>query len=307
MKNRENQKNENLTRKKFLGFSAAALMTTPSLFSACSKEKPRRAPGQKGDPSAWWEKGGYIIHDSVDASSSEDGEITAFIEGSWQKLKIVKLPERFINWSLSERAERLKRLAAYGFSSRDLAGPHNACIATYGGPSRDSSISLNTAYKGMGFAPRKDKLSGTVSMLRESKERIEKNSAGDFRKMMLEKTQQLGRLYSDKGLFDNTKQVSLELFTDKDYHTHTFLNMMSNPIASASFLAFPTFEIRAVPQLLHPANPELTEYERGLISYTSAIHNFIHGGGMMHITCVYHVIEVFDDTPNDSARGRRLA
>jgi hypothetical protein len=107
--------------------------------------------------------------------------------------------------------------------------------------------------------------------------------------------------------FDLTKQVSLELFTSPDFHTHTFLNMMANPIASASFLAFPTFEIRAIPQLLHPKNPGLSKYERDLIAYTNAIHDFIHSGGDVRMTCVYHVIELFDDTPNDMSKGKRIA
>ena len=123
---------------------------------------------------------------------------------------------------------------------------------------------------------------------------------------MGEKTRFLAGLYADESIFDRTKQISLELFTTPDYATHTFLNMMANPIASASFLAYPTFELRAVPQFLHPDNPTLTKHERLMTTYTNAIHNFVHGGGRL-MTCVYHIIEVFDDTPSDAAKGKRIA
>ena len=135
----------------------------------------------------------------------------------------------------------------------------------------------------------------TISTLKRLKMHIEREYAGDFGSMMVNKTSELGKIYRDKNLFDKTKLVSLELYTNRNYHTHTFLNMMANPITSASFLSFPTFEIRAVPQLLHPANPGLTEYGRKIVAYTNAIHNFIHGGFSMHMTCVYHIIEVFDE------------
>jgi len=297
-----------LTRRNFLGLSATALAGVTAFLAACSndKEEPVAYTLNSDDPASWWKPGGYIVHESVDTSLSDDGLIRAKVEGAWQKFKVKELPERFIAWSLSERANRLENLAMYGFRRRDLAGPHNACVATFGGPERDSAVSLNTAYKGMGFVPRKRKLSETVSRLKHAKVDIERLYAGDFHGMMIAKTRELGKLYSDKNLFDKTKQVSLELFTTRDYATHTFLNMMVNPIASASFLAFPTFEIRAVPQLLHPLNPDLSEYERGLIAYTNAIHNFIHGGADLNIACIYHIIEVFDDTPNRQAIGKRL-
>jgi len=98
----------------------------------------------------------------------------------------------------------------------------------------------------------------------------------------------------------------LELFARSDYPRHSFLNMMSNPVASASFLDFPAVELRTIPQLLHPENPHLTDYERELIEFTNTMHNFIHGGTSVYITCVYHVIEVFDDSPNPDAMGKRL-
>jgi hypothetical protein len=295
-----------LSRKRFLGLSASALVGAPFFLASCANEKPAQKESHPVDPDSWWKEGRYIVHDSVDASLCDEGVIKAKVNGSWRKFDIKNLPREFVEWSLTERAYRLERLARYGFSERDLAGPHNACVATFGGPKRDSSVSINTAYKGMGFVPRKEKLSTIIDQLVQLKKKIEADLGNDFREMLVKKTEVLGKIYSERGLFDTTKQVSLELFTHRNHPTHTFLNMMANPIASASFLAYPTFELRAIPQLLHFADPGLSDYERKIVDYTNMIHNFIHGGTTENITCVYHVIEVFDDTPNTNAMGKRL-
>ncbi|MGA1870520.1 MAG: hypothetical protein ACMUJM_18440 [bacterium] len=301
------------TRRRFLRDASTTLFSIGAITAGCTRTSAppdHSTQGEQGnisDPSTWWQKEGFIVHDRVDISQHSQGIIRAYVNDSWQNFRVAKLPERFVQWSLRARVARLGRmLKVGGMDPRDLAGAHNACVATYGGPSRDSAISLNTAYKGMGFVIEADKLADTVQRIKEEQFRIERDTRGDVARQMHAKVEFLIEFYHDGSHFDLTKQVSLELFTSQDFQTHTFLNMMANPIASASFLAFPTFEIRTVPQLLHPRNPGLSGYEKDLISYTNAIHDFIHSGPGDRITCVYHIIELFDDTPNDMAKGRRI-
>ncbi len=290
-------------RRCFLGSAAAALA---GAVAGCSRRSTGGPDGPPEDPRRWW-KGGHFVQRTVDTSAIESGVIRARIDGTWRSIKTVDLPDRFVRWSLEERQVRLKELVSKGFDPRDLDGPHNACVATYGGPARDSAFSLNTAYKGMGFVPVADKLVESIERLRFVGAEIERKASGEFAASIRAKTNFLGHFYRIPGLFDRRKQISLELFTTPDYMTHTFLNMMANPIASASFLAYPTFELRAVPQLLHPDNPGLTEYERSLIGYVNAVHDFVHHGSGRSIACVYHVVEVFDDTPASGGRGTKIA
>jgi len=258
-------------------------------------------------------KSDYFHHDTVDASRAAKGVIRARLDGRWRDLPLVDLPNAFVHWSLTERKERLARLARHGFSKKDLAGPHNACVATYGGPPRDSAISLNTAFKGMGFLPREDKISATITQLKTARRTIEASHGGSGKpgspmRQLLEKIRLLAKLYGDPSLFDRRKQISLELFSHPTFFTHTFLNMLANPVASASFLAYPTFELRTIPQLLHPKDPRLTQIERLVVDYVNTVHDFIHSGdGTQRITCIYHIIEVFEDTPRAHARGKRIA
>jgi hypothetical protein len=311
MSNRHNL----LTRRDFLWGASSASIGAIGVFATGCDTRENVPNNQHGDtqiietrPSSWWRENKFITHETVDTGKLDRGVIRAYVDGSWQEFKVIDLPEDFVNWSLKARMARLGRILRFGgIDPRDLAGSHNACVATYGGPSRDSAISLNTAYKGMGFAVHAGRIEETTHKINEERIRIERDDAGNPAKQMQAKVRFLAKFYRDISSFDRTKQVSLELFTSPDFHTHTFLNMMVNPIASASFLAFPTFEIRAVPQLLHPDDPSLSRHEKHLIAYTNAIHDFIHSGSSDRITCVYHVIELFDDTPNDQSKGRRVA
>jgi hypothetical protein len=303
-----------VTRRDFIRRSSIGLAAISGITTGCNNQQngsdftEQTSQAIDINPSSWWHKEGFVIHETVDAKRIGKGIIRAFINGVWREFKVIDLPERFVTWSLKTRLARLGRMLRFGgMDPRDLAGSHNACVATYGGPSRDSSVSLNTAYKGMGFTIHAEKIDEITQKINEERNRIERDTRGNQSRQIHEKVRFLAELYRDSSIFDRTKQVSLELFTSPEFHTHTFLNMMANPIASASFLAFPTFEIRTIPQLLHPKNPRLSKYEKDLIAYTNEIHDFIHSGHGKRITCVYNVIELFDDTPNDMSKGKRIA
>ena len=296
---------EGLGRRHFIGSVAAA---ASAAIAGCSKTEKAHEAAYSGEPSPeqWWINGKYVVHRTVNTDRLSEGIVRARLDGGWMDVKVMPLPARFVEWSLSERRTRLKDLAHKGFDPKDLDGPHNACVATYGGWKRDSRFSLNTAYKGMGFVPDRAQIADAIEELNEAARKVV-YSGGGFMAQIRKKTAYLAELYSRESRFDLTKQVSLELLTEPNFATHTFLNMMANPIASASFLAYPTYEIRAIPQLLHPDNPNLTSYERNLVSYTNTVHNFVHGGNNVHMACIYHVAEVYDDTPSGTGGGKRIA
>lgn len=315
------EKEKSVTRRGFLWGSSTALVALGALTvvgcrsgadgSSDSQRKNDRTidanPPIDANPLSWWNKGGFVAHETVDTRRIGDGIISAYVDGSWRDFKVVDLPKRFMKWSLKDRLDRMdKMMRLGGMEQQDLAGSHSACVATYGGSPRDSAVSLNTAYKGLGFVVRSDILAETIQKIKEERIRIERDTKGHPQKEMRTKVRFLAEFYKDTSSFDRTKQVSLELFTSPDFQTHTFLNMMANPIASASFLAFPTFEIRAVPQLLHPENPALSETDKDMIVYVNAIHDFVHTGSGNRMACVYHIIEVFDDTPGYKGKGKRM-
>ena len=294
------------SRRSFLAGTTGGLAVA-ALLPGCAPTPAPRGEFLPAEALSWWREGRYFVHETVDSRQRQQGLIRARVDGKWQDFRTVTLPARFREWSFAERRAKLHKLAAGGFDTRDLAGPHNGWVATYGGHPQLGRVSLNTAYKGMGWLPRPDRLREMLAALQGAARQPEPQSKEEFLEQMRWKASYLDSLYAQPDLFDPAVQSSLELFTTPRYFTHTFLNMMENPIASASFLAYPTFELRAIPELLHPDDPNLREDQRLAIHFINEIHNFVHGGGKLEIACLYHIIEVYDDTPTRGAAGKKLA
>jgi hypothetical protein len=287
-----------------LGASALGACAPTGPAQDCPPPERGFVPRQAG---SFWKSGGWFEHDTVDASRVGEGIIRAQLEGAWRELSLARLPDRFVSWSFEERIIKLGEIARKGFDTRDLDGPHNACVATFGGVDNNSFTSLNTAYKGMGFMPAPEHLAEAVQDL-QVKSEVMARAGLSMPARMARALEVLEELYRQPDLFDRRRQVSLELFATPSFTTHTFANMLANPVCSASFLAFPTFELRCVPQLLHPADPGLSEAERLAIAWTNGVHDLAHGGGdgAQRITCIYHVVEIYDDSPSAGGRGTRL-
>jgi hypothetical protein len=290
--------------------SSGALIGASAL-SACAAAVDCPDPSLGFQPrgaASFWDPRGWFRHDTVDATKAGEGTIRAQLQGAWVELPLATLPDRFVSWSLEERIVKLAEIRRKGFDTRDLDGPHNACVATFGGVDPGGSFtSLNTAYKGMGFMPRPDRLADAVQDL-QNRSAVMLRAGLDMPTRMARALDVLEELYQDASLFDRQRHVSLELFATPAFTTHTFANMLANPVASCSFLAFPTFELRCIPQLLHPEDPGLSEAASLAVAWTNGVHDLAHGGGDggRRITCVYHVVEVYDDSPSAGGRGTRL-
>jgi len=176
-----------------------------------------------------------------------------------------------------------------------LAGPHNAAVASYGAGRLDSQVMINNAVKGLGCAPKKEKLKDRIALLKET-----------FEDPMPKKLSILKSSYQDPEFWDWTKQTSLELYTVPDFETHTFLNIMKNPVVGIVFLDYPSYEIRAVTRLVHPEDKTASEEEKNLAEYVNLVHDYFHSKApRKSILMVFHVIELFDNTPG-TKRGIRV-
>ncbi len=243
---------------------------------------------------------GYCVQATVEMDHYlSDGTIRAFVDGGWQTYTVRHLSQGFIDWNIGTRLERLEDPMN---SMRILSGPHNGAVATYGSGRGDSRFSLNNAFKGFGPIP-KDEIIG------EWIERL----ANEWGASMTAKLQTLLDLYGDTNHFDFRNLASLELYSSPRFQTHSFLNQMENPIATVVFLDSPegSFELRTIPRLLHPDDPDLPSFEYNKLAWVNAIHDFFHGGpnpaetGPYRIGAIYYVIEEFDNSPSDGKRGVR--
>ena len=239
---------------------------------------------------------------TIDLSKYDEGIIRAkvYLGGGlfsykWREFKIRELPDKFMQWNIDSRKKTLEIIKRG--QPPPWAGPHNAMVATYGIRRFDTQFAINNAVKGLGFIPKKDKIKGVM-------DRLESTMDSSFST----KLEILEDLYNHANeIFDRTKQVSLELYSTPEFETHTFLNEMINPAVAIVFLDIPCFELKAIAQLLHPDDPKLTDYEKDVVKYVNLIHSYFHGAfPKQFIAVIYHIIEVYDNTPGKGGKGIRI-
>jgi hypothetical protein len=239
-------------------------------------------------------KDSYFHQTNIDLKNYDKGVIKAKVDGKWQEFTVRELPDKFVEWSIKRRLETVERVRKNEMP--ELAGAHNGMVASHGLGRLDSKFTINNAVKGMGFLPKPEKLEEMINLL-----------ASTFNDSIDRKIAILESLYNNgKEIFDRTKQASLELYSTPEFETHSFLNQMTDPGVSIVFLDFPSYELRCITQLIHPKDPKLTKYEKNVVEYINRIHDYFHGESpRQSIGVIYHVIEVFDNTPG-KARGQRI-
>ncbi|MBN1150355.1 hypothetical protein JXA84_03925 [candidate division WOR-3 bacterium] len=229
---------------------------------------------------------------NVDLENISEGKIKALVDDEWIVLDIAILPDDFMTWNIARRREALEMWK--NGEMPPLSGPHSGMVATYGAKREDTRVSINNAVKGLGFLPKEEFIKEVTSLL-----------LSNYDSSFIRKLEILDSLYQNPEIFDRTKQVSLELYTSEDFKTGSFLNIMKNPLVSIVFLDIPSFEVKAVAQLIYPEGSDLSERDRGIVEYVNTVHDFIHGvSPRKSFAIVFHVIEVFDNSPR--SRGIRI-
>ncbi len=229
---------------------------------------------------------------NIDMSGYDKGIIKARVDGKWQEFKIRELPDGFMEWNLSSRLRDLEGIKTGKMPN--FAGPHSGMVASYGGMRDDTEFSINNAVKGIGLVPKRERIKDVMKRVEET-----------WNAPIAEKIEVLKGFYEDSSMFDRTKLSSLELYTTKDFQTHTFLNIMANPAVSVVFLDIPSYEVRTICRLVHPDDENASEEERDLVRYVNMIHDYFHGKSPRHSTLMmFNVIQVFDNSPR--AHGMRV-
>ena len=278
----------------------------------------------------------------------ESGAVWSNLDNMWRKFEVRQLSDEFMQWGCSERYfyydERLNVGEAGPPTVMKNGGIHHGMVATYGNWTgrKDSSFHLNVATKGTALCPSRETILELLPVL-------EKLKADDPPDRITQYYQIMQGIYSDIKNFDNTKMLTLELYTqptqgtlyDAGYkETHTFANMMANPICTIGFMQQESpqknyfdpagngtyndfiygihYELRAIPKVIHCWAPEMgNEYD--VFDYKKAedpdaifgywvnfLHTFYHGGRANITSVVYNVCELFNNTPDDPGRGIRV-
>ncbi len=267
----------------FIGMIAVAMIYI--CFGACESEQENLR--------LW--SGNTFHQKTVDISKYSEGIIKAKVEGKWQEFKIRDLPDNFMEWNIKARLETIEKIKK--MQPPSLNGPHNAMIASHGRKRFDSQFSINNAVKGTGFIPKNEHLKAII-------EKLHTTIDSTFEK----KIAILESFYENSdSIFDRSKLVSLELYATPEFETQTFLNQMTDPGVTLVYLDIPTFKVKSIAHLLHPDDPELTDYEKDVVEYINLIHSYFHGEfSKMFIAVIYHVVEVYDSSPGRGGKGVRI-
>jgi hypothetical protein len=270
---------------KALGFAAPIFILLGKI--------PRLLWGGKwehADKSFWKEN--MFFQEAVDMSGYDKGVIKARIDETWQEYTIKEVSEAFRTWNREKRLEFLEHIKTGTMPG--WGGPHSGAVATYGLRRHDSRFTLNNAIKGIGLAPKDENLDAAIERLKST-----------YEKSMPEKMNILKSFYEDPAFFDWRKQTSLELYATPDFETHTFLNVMENPMATLVFVDIPSFELRTIARIVHPDDTTALASERKLLEFVNLAHEYMHGEFPRFFPLLlFYVIEEFDNTPG-SKRGIR--
>jgi hypothetical protein len=247
---------------------------------------PRLLFGGKWEHStkSFWNQG-LFVQDSVDMSGYGKGKIRAQIDGVWQELVLHEASPGFIEWNLKKRGEFLDAIKTGDFPG--WGGPHSGAVATYGLGRMDSRFTVNNAIKGIGLAPKDEVIDEAIDTLKRT-----------FDQPMADKMDVLKAMYEKKDLFDWRKQTSLELYSTPDFETHTFLNVMHNPVATIVFLDIPCYELRTIARIVHPNDKTALPWEKKLLEFVNIAHEYMHGKFERWFPLLlFCIIEEFDNSP----------
>jgi hypothetical protein len=230
-------------------------------------------------------KGNTFTQKSVDMSGYLKGQIRARVDGKWQNYAIRETSADFIEWNQKRRIEFLDNIKSGKMP--ELGGPHSGAVASYGLGRLDSQFTLNNAIKGIGLAPKDENLDGAIQKLKDT-----------YKSNMAEKMEVLASFYNDPAFIDWRKQTSLELYSEPEFETHTFLNLMENPVANIVFLDIPSYELRTIGRIVSPDDPSALPSEKKLLEFVNLAHSYMHGEfSKTFPLLLFYVVEEFDNTP----------
>jgi hypothetical protein len=290
-----------LRRRNFLKWGGAGLLSLPLMTKArLSYAASQSFTGRK---SYWSEAGGkkYCAHKTVYDGEVEQGYIWARIDGWWKRFRIRNLEETFWAWHHEEMLKSFEQQLADTPYEYRAGGPHSPSVATYGNRRGrgDSSFHINNKIIGLQATPRPDKvkdLNDTMMQMMEDQEAYKTKVAW------------LKDVH-EQDIWRRDLQTGVEYFTTPEFETHTFLNLMENPVATLCFQGrydiFISFEVRCIAQIIDPRDPNLTEDQYQLARYPAILHGLYHNGAPEVPAVLYWIVEEYDNSVKSNP-GQRL-
>jgi hypothetical protein len=298
-------KNPGLARRSFMKLGGASLLSLLSLGSAkkaLAAEGDFDERGVKGNIMRYWEADGLTPRQrTVKVDGLSNDIIKARVEGVWRTLKIKELDQSFRDF------QSYSLVSIYDFIMTEgkpfYGGVYCPAIISDGGIKRgDSQFRLNGAYKFVFPCPTEAAIDGITNGLME---RVD--DAPARRTWMKENWAdqtlwnykiQVGRDETAMGPADDEKRRN-----DTDNReTHTFRNLMENPLAVVLYLSsssFTSFEVRTICHYAAPPADFTTVpegYEAKISRYINVLGYTSHQNDQKFPAMIFYVVENFDNS-----------
>ena len=266
-----------IQRRNFLKWGGASLLSLPFItnaksafgesINACRKNYWRGSEGSE-----------HFVNKLVNTKQIDSGNIRARVDGWWRKFQLRDSDEDYWNWNFDERLQRLViQLDPEWRANKTFVagGPAQPWIATYGNRRGrgDSAFHLNNKVVYISLAPKEEYI-----------EEINNRMLDDIDKgiSFLDDLPWWIEIHEDRDLWCKDRQLAMEVFCTPEFETHTFLNLMENPVATIGYHAISdnnvSYELRTIAQIGHPRDPNLSDYERALILHPSIQFAWSHAG-----------------------------
>ncbi len=281
----------------------------------------------------------YFMQDNLITKWADQGHVLARYEGWWWAYDVREFDSEFHDWWIAEKTWYYDQLIAAFEEGTELiipnGGHHHPMLTTYG--SRwfnrgDSQFHLNTTPKGLTIIPKVENIDYINQQIDEA------YNDPDVPVSVFKKRREL---YQNKDLWDTTRFATLELYSGRPINsndtdsegnpidlgfqeTHTFQNVMENPMATLTYMSLyttdgtqtyfngnvdetPTFEFRGFSWLISYYNPNNTEYEQKIADYINQAHCRYHGGPCDIATNIFIITEGFNNSPGyGPGYGKRI-
>lgn len=293
-----------LARRAFMKLGGASLLSLAALQGGCKPvdDGDFAEQGIAGNITRYWAADGLTpVQATVKNVDLANDTITARVEGRWRTLKIRELDQGFRDF----QSNALVAIYDYIMTERSpfFGGVYCPAIISDGGIKRgDSLFKLNGAYKFVFPCPKEayidDITNGLMERLDDADERRTWMKANWADQSLWDYRIQVGRDETVMGPADQIKRRNDE----NNRETHTFRNLMENPLAIVLYLSsnnFISYEVRTICHYAAPPADFTTEpegYEAKISRFINVLGYTSHQVDHKFPAMIFYTVEAFDNS-----------
>jgi hypothetical protein len=312
--NTDLEKNNNaasgIARRSFMklgGVSVFSLLTlnAKKLFAAENQwNDPGAVTYDKNIPWYWNDKG-FPVQKTVKVNKLSEGIISAEVDKQWKQFKIIELEQEFRNFESTSMANVYNKLLE---GSMVFGGAYCPGIISQGGiPRGDSQFNLNAACKFMFPCPKEDQIQEIIDGLKQrATDPVARRTW--FRDQFL--NQDVWNWSRFVGRDETVVPPGVEK-PDTDYReTHTFRNLMANPLAVLLFISnidVQSFELRTIAHYVSQDDETADPYEQKIAEFINTYANVSHGQNNKFPAIIFYTVEEFNNSMMGGKEGVRVA